>query len=97
MFSMQSYKIKLHFLQLDRLTSRLQPRAQMIATYALCGFSNFGSVSIQLGILGTMVPEKKSVLARIALRALMAGSISCFYTACLAGESWWQFRFFSSA
>ncbi len=62
-----------------------QPRAQMIATYALCGFSNLGSVSIQLGILGTMAPTRKAILARLAMRALTAGTISCFFTACLAG------------
>uniref|UniRef100_A0A914XAR9 Concentrative nucleoside transporter C-terminal domain-containing protein n=1 Tax=Plectus sambesii TaxID=2011161 RepID=A0A914XAR9_9BILA len=62
----------------------LEPRAQMIATYALCGFSNFSSIGIQLGILGGMAPGKKSILSKIALRALVAGSISCFMTACIA-------------
>uniref|UniRef100_A0A914C4R2 Sodium/nucleoside cotransporter n=1 Tax=Acrobeloides nanus TaxID=290746 RepID=A0A914C4R2_9BILA len=64
---------------------QLTPRAAMIATYALCGFSNFSSIGIQLGILGGMAPGKKSLLAKIALRALMAGCISCFMTASLAG------------
>jgi hypothetical protein len=57
----------------------------MIATYALCGFSNFTSIGIQLGILGGMAPNRKRLLSRLALRALLAGSISCFMTASLAG------------
>uniref|UniRef100_A0A7E4VBD1 Sodium/nucleoside cotransporter n=1 Tax=Panagrellus redivivus TaxID=6233 RepID=A0A7E4VBD1_PANRE len=63
----------------------LSPRSAMIATYALCGFSNFSSIGIQLGTLGGMMPKRKALLAKIALRALMAGSISCFMTASLAG------------
>lgn len=57
----------------------------MIATYALCSFSNFTSIGIQLGILGGMAPKQKQILSKLALRALFAGSISCFITASLAG------------
>ena len=57
----------------------------MIATYALCGFSNFSSIGIQLGILGGMAPRRKPLLSKVVLRALMAGCISCFMTASLAG------------
>jgi pyrimidine nucleoside transport protein len=63
----------------------LSPRSAMIATYALCGFSNFSSIGIQLGVLGGMMPKRKKLLSSIALRALMAGCISCFMTASLAG------------
>ncbi|KAH7729737.1 sodium/nucleoside cotransporter 2 [Aphelenchoides avenae] len=63
----------------------LSPRASMIATYALCGFSNFSSIGIQLGVLGGMAPERKPLLAKLAMRALLAGCISCFMTASLAG------------
>ncbi|CAJ0963673.1 unnamed protein product, partial [Mesorhabditis belari] len=63
----------------------LSPRAAMIATYALCGFSNFSSIGIQLGVLGGMCPSRKQVFARVVLRALLAGCISCFFTACVAG------------
>ncbi|KAF8362902.1 slc-28.2 [Pristionchus pacificus] len=63
----------------------LSDRAAMIATYALCGFSNFSSIGIQLGVLGGMAPDRKPLLAKISLRALLAGCISCFYTAALAG------------
>ncbi|CAI4226565.1 unnamed protein product [Auanema sp. JU1783] len=64
----------------------ITPRSAMIATYALCGFSNFSSIGIQLGVLGGMVPSKKKVLAKIVLRALLAGCISCFFTATVAGK-----------
>jgi len=73
---------KLGQMEIDGL---LSPRAQMIATYALCGFSNFSSIGIQLGILGGMAPKRKPLLSKIVLRALMAGCISCFMTASLAG------------
>ena len=56
-----------------------------MATYALCGFSNFGSIGIQLGALGAMAPQRKADLAGLALRAMVAGSAACFMTACIAG------------
>nr|CAD2126486.1 unnamed protein product [Meloidogyne enterolobii] len=64
---------------------KLSPRSAMIATYALCGFSNFTSIGIQLGTLGGMVPSRKRLLSQLALRSLLAGCISCFLTASLAG------------
>ncbi|KAK0395506.1 hypothetical protein QR680_001315 [Steinernema hermaphroditum] len=70
---------------LKDMRNELSPRAQMIATYALCGFSNFSSIGIQLGVLGGMAPKRKALLSRIAPRALLAGCISCFMTACVAG------------
>jgi len=54
----------------------LSPRSAMIATYALCGFSNFGSIGIALGTIGGMAPARKPLLAKIALRAMIAGAIS---------------------
>ncbi|GMT19018.1 hypothetical protein PFISCL1PPCAC_10315, partial [Pristionchus fissidentatus] len=60
-------------------------RAQMIATYALCGFSNISMIGSQLGILGGMCPKRKAVFAKVVVRALIAGSITCFMTACTAG------------
>ncbi|CAK5035191.1 unnamed protein product [Meloidogyne enterolobii] len=65
---------------------KLSPRSAMIATYALCGFSNFTSIGIQLGTLGGMVPSRKRLLSQLALRSLLAGCISCFLTASLAGD-----------
>jgi CNT family concentrative nucleoside transporter len=63
----------------------LSQRSQVIATYALCGFSNFSSIAIQIGGIGGMAPERKTDLARIGLRAMIAGSLACFQTATIAG------------
>ena len=64
---------------------QLSERSQVIATYALCGFSNFSSIAIQIGGIGAMAPERKSDLARLGLRAMVAGSLACFQTATIAG------------
>jgi CNT family concentrative nucleoside transporter len=62
----------------------LDPRAIVIATYALAGFANFGSVGIQIGGIGAMAPSRRQDLARLGLRAMVAGSIATFQTACIA-------------
>ena len=64
---------------------QLSPRSQAIATYALCGFSNFSSIAIQVGGIGGIAPERKGDLARLGLRAMIAGSLACFQTATIAG------------
>ena len=64
---------------------QLSERAQVIATYALCGFSNFSSIAIQIGGIGAIAPERKADLARLGLRAMVAGSLACFQTATIAG------------
>ena len=63
-----------------------QERSEVIATYALCGFSNLGSMGVMLGALGAMAPHRKSDLAAIVLRAMIAGNVACFMTGCIAGE-----------
>jgi CNT family concentrative nucleoside transporter len=62
----------------------LSERSMVVATYALCGFSNFASIAIQVGGIGAMVPEQRPTLARHGLPAMVAGSIACFMTACIA-------------
>ncbi|RUS86784.1 hypothetical protein EGW08_005444, partial [Elysia chlorotica] len=62
-----------------------QRRSQVIAMYALCGFSNPTTVGVTLGGLGAMVPQKRQVLVNIILMAWLAGSLSCFMTAAWAG------------
>jgi concentrative nucleoside transporter, CNT family len=59
-------------------------RAQIILTYALCGFSNIASIGIQIGGIGALAPNQRSTLARLGVRALIGGSIACFLTACVA-------------
>lgn len=63
----------------------LQPKTIMIATYALCGFSNFASIAIQIGGIGGMAPNRQSDLSRLGLRALLGASLACFATATIAG------------
>jgi len=63
----------------------LSPRTVMIASFALCGFANFGSMAIQIGGLGAMAPDRRGDLSRIALRAMFAGAIATCVTACVAG------------
>eukprot|EP00928_Gymnodinium_smaydae_P035012 TRINITY_DN24702_c0_g2_i1.p1 TRINITY_DN24702_c0_g2~~TRINITY_DN24702_c0_g2_i1.p1 ORF type:complete len:571 (-),score=125.50 TRINITY_DN24702_c0_g2_i1:285-1997(-) len=63
----------------------LSRRAEVIATYALCGFSNVGSVGVQLGGLGALEPRRRRDMADVVLRAWLSGSVACFLTACVAG------------
>jgi CNT family concentrative nucleoside transporter len=63
----------------------LSERARIIATYALCGFSNFSSIAIQIGGIGAMAPTRKADLARLGLKAMVAGSLATFQTATIAG------------
>ncbi|XP_077999990.1 solute carrier family 28 member 3-like [Glandiceps talaboti] len=64
---------------------QISPRSEVIATYVLCGFDNFSSIGIQLGGMTPLAPSRKTDLASIATRALVAGTITCFMTACVAG------------
>jgi CNT family concentrative nucleoside transporter len=73
------------FQQLGPLRSQLDPRSFVIATYALCGFANLSSIAIQIGGIGALAPNRKSDLARLGLRAVMAGTMANFMTACIAG------------
>lgn len=63
----------------------LSKRAEVIATYALCGFSNISSIGINLGGFGAMAPERRGDLAKVVVRAMIAGSCACFLTASIAG------------
>jgi CNT family concentrative nucleoside transporter len=63
----------------------LAPRSVTILTYALCGFSNFASIGIQIGGLGGLAPERQSDLARLGLRAMLGGTLATLMTACIAG------------
>jgi CNT family concentrative nucleoside transporter len=73
------------FLALGPMKGSLEPRSFVIATYALCGFANFSSIAIQIGGIGALAPSRKSDLARLGLRAVAAGSMANFMSACIAG------------
>eukprot|EP00928_Gymnodinium_smaydae_P004583 TRINITY_DN11556_c0_g1_i3.p1 TRINITY_DN11556_c0_g1~~TRINITY_DN11556_c0_g1_i3.p1 ORF type:complete len:434 (+),score=53.71 TRINITY_DN11556_c0_g1_i3:354-1655(+) len=66
-------------------TDGLSPRAEIIATYALCGFANFGSVGMQLGVFSALYPERKPAFARLVVPAMISGNVVCFINACVAG------------
>ena len=65
--------------------SLISPRSELIATYALCGFANLGSIGIQIGGIGALAPGRKEDLARLGLRAVLGGSLATFMTATIAG------------
>jgi CNT family concentrative nucleoside transporter len=71
--------------QLGPLQAHLSPQSFTIATYALCGFANFSSIAIQIGGIGALAPNRKSDLARLGLRAVAAGTMANFMSACIAG------------
>ena len=73
------------FLKLGPMKGSLDPRSFVIATYALCGFANFSSIAIQIGGIGALAPNRKSDLARFGLRAVAAGTMANFMSACIAG------------
>lgn len=68
-----------------RAGSTLSPRSIVIATYALCGFANFGSIAIQIGGIGGMAPERRSDIARLGFRAMIGGLLASCMTAAVAG------------
>ena len=57
----------------------------MIASFALCGFANISSIGIQLGGIGALAPERRHDLARLGVRALLAGTLANYLSACIAG------------
>lgn len=63
----------------------LHPKSLLIATYALCGFSNFASIGIQIGGIGTLAPGQRRNLTELGFMALVGGTIACFMTAVIAG------------
>jgi CNT family concentrative nucleoside transporter len=73
------------YLDLVAAKGQISERSTILATYALCGFSNFSSIAIQLGGIGTMAPEKRPVLAAYGMKSLIGGTLACYMTACIAG------------
>ena len=87
--SLMGIKISLNELiayqKLAAWKGQLSARSVTIATYALCGFANFGSIAIQIGGVSALVPERRHDLSRLSLRALAGGTLATFMTACFAG------------
>lgn len=66
-------------------TNVLIDRSIVISSFALCGFANISSIGIQLGGIGALVPERRHDLARLGVRALLAGTLANYLSACIAG------------
>ena len=63
----------------------LSERSSIIASYALCGFANFGSIGIQLGGIGSMAPNRRSDLSNLVIKAMIGGALASWLTASIAG------------
>jgi CNT family concentrative nucleoside transporter len=72
------------FIELGQATD-LAPRTVAIITFALCGFANFSSIAIQMAVTGGLAPNPRPVIARLGIRALLAGSLSNLMSGALAG------------
>jgi CNT family concentrative nucleoside transporter len=73
------------FAKLGTIKSALDPRSFTIATFALCGFANFSSIGIQIGGIGALAPNRRGDLARLGLRAMLAGTMANLMSASIAG------------
>ena len=66
----------------------ISERSEVLAIYALCGFANLGSIGVQIGGIGSLVPSRRADLAKLGLRAMIGGTLACHMTACVAGVLW---------
>ena len=78
------------FIDLSNLKSALRPHTNLIMTYALCGFANLSSIGIQIGGLGTMVPERRAEIISLGFRALIAGTIASCLSGTIMGLLFWM-------
>jgi len=75
----------LAYMDLVAIKDTISERSFTIATYALCGFANFGSIAIQIGGYGSLVPERRKDFAKSGLKAMIGGTLAAFMTATIAG------------
>lgn len=73
------------FMDLAELKGEISERSYILATYALCGFANFGSIAIQIGGIGSLVPSRREDFARLGFRAMIGGTIATLLTATVVG------------
>jgi CNT family concentrative nucleoside transporter len=73
------------YISLGTEKALLDPRSFTIATFALCGFANLGSIGMQIGGIGALVPERRNDLARLGVRAMLAGTMANLISASIAG------------
>jgi CNT family concentrative nucleoside transporter len=73
------------YLDMVNLKATLDPKTIAITSFALCGFANFSSVAIQIGGIGELAPSRRSDLAKLGFKALIAGTLASYLSATLAG------------
>jgi CNT family concentrative nucleoside transporter len=73
------------YTKLQAYAPMISERTAVLATYALCGFSNLGSVAIQIGGISALAPERRGDLAKLGLRAMLCGAFASWCTCCMAG------------
>ncbi len=73
------------YISLGQQAAALSPRTVAIVTFALCGFANFSSIAIQMAVTGSLAPNQRPMIARLGIRALVAGSLANLMSAALAG------------
>lgn len=73
------------YFDMTHLTAVLSPKSYLIASFALCSFGNFGSIAIQLGGIGELAPNQRKNLARLGVRALICGTLTCYMSAAIVG------------
>ena len=73
------------YVDLMHLPQMLSPKSFLIASFALCSFGNFGSIAIQLGGIGELAPNQRKNLARLGVRALVCGTLTCYMSAAIVG------------
>jgi CNT family concentrative nucleoside transporter len=73
------------YIDLGKQAAALSPHTVAVVTFALCGFANFSSIAIQMAVTGSLAPNQRPVIARLGIRALIAGSLANLMSAALAG------------
>ena len=73
------------YVDMMNLPQALSAKSFLIASVALCSFGNFGSIAIQLGGIGELAPNQRKNLARLGLRALICGTLTCYMSAAIVG------------
>lgn len=70
---------------LGQIKNEMSPKGVIMATYVLCGFANFASIGIQIGGIGALIPKRRGELAKLGVKALIAGTLACLMTAVIVG------------
>ncbi|MEQ1687435.1 MAG: nucleoside transporter C-terminal domain-containing protein [Sphingopyxis sp.] len=73
------------FIELGKVQGTLSPATVAVVIFSLCGFANFSSIAIQMAVTGNLAPNQRPMIARLGIKALIAGSLSNLMSAALAG------------